>query len=249
MEVRCFWMPKRGNTIDEYEDAFAADAAIGRFVVADGATESSFAGIWAKLLTEEFVRSAVRFEQRWRDWLPRVQERWAVEVGGRQLPWYAEQKFAQGAFATFLGITIDVPRWRWWAVAVGDSCLFQIRDDELCATFPLDNSTDFDNQPSLLGSRTPAEFALAREKWKTGECEPGNRFLLVTDALAQWLLSQHERAERPWRQLWDQTEESFAAWIESLRNAREIRNDDVTVVAVQLPNAGTKSKSQIELFN
>ena len=37
-------LPKQGNTDAEYEDAWAADAAAGRFAVADGASETSFAG-------------------------------------------------------------------------------------------------------------------------------------------------------------------------------------------------------------
>ncbi len=39
-------LPKRGNTEDEYEDAWAVDPARGRFAVADGASETSFAGRW-----------------------------------------------------------------------------------------------------------------------------------------------------------------------------------------------------------
>ena len=43
---RPFRLQKRGNRLDEYEDACAGDATLGRFAIADGATESSFAGQW-----------------------------------------------------------------------------------------------------------------------------------------------------------------------------------------------------------
>src|SRR6266404_6244133 len=45
-----FAVPKRGNSTEEYEDAFAANPNAGRFAIADGASESSFASLWAKLL-------------------------------------------------------------------------------------------------------------------------------------------------------------------------------------------------------
>ena len=44
------FVPKHGNAEDEYEDAFAAGSK--RFAIADGASESSFAAPWARLLTE-----------------------------------------------------------------------------------------------------------------------------------------------------------------------------------------------------
>ena len=47
---RTFWLPRRGNSPDEYEDAFAVDDASGRYAVADGATEGCFTGLWARLL-------------------------------------------------------------------------------------------------------------------------------------------------------------------------------------------------------
>ena len=41
-------LPKRGHSPEEYEDALAGDPRSGRFAVADGASESSFAGLWAR---------------------------------------------------------------------------------------------------------------------------------------------------------------------------------------------------------
>src|SRR4051794_29142331 len=88
---RALRLPKRGHTPEEYEDAFAADPALGRFAVADGASESSFAGQWARLLAEGFVAPGAR---PWRgaDWLTAPRRRWAAEVLPLPLPWYAEAK-------------------------------------------------------------------------------------------------------------------------------------------------------------
>ena len=60
---RTFWLPRRGNNPDEYEDAFALDDASGRYALADGASEGCFTGLWARLLVEDFVSRAERGRQ------------------------------------------------------------------------------------------------------------------------------------------------------------------------------------------
>jgi hypothetical protein len=50
LSVQAFWLPKAGNTTKEYEDAFDYSIAERRFAVADGATDSAFAGHWARIL-------------------------------------------------------------------------------------------------------------------------------------------------------------------------------------------------------
>src|SRR5215831_13409139 len=100
-------LPKGDHTPEEYEDAWAADPAAGRFAVADGATESAFAGLWARLLAEGFAAAA-----RPRDlpaWLGGPRRRWAEEVMGLELPWYGEVKRAAGAFATLVGVGVRPP--------------------------------------------------------------------------------------------------------------------------------------------
>src|SRR5581483_6124726 len=131
------------------------------FAVADGASESSFAALWAQLLVEGFTHPAKR-EDPESDWLAPLSERWAAAVDGRPLPWYAEAKREQGAFATLLGLVFRRPATalggggRWRALAVGDSCLFQVRQDQLVKSFPVNCSQEFGNRPALLCSRPRA---------------------------------------------------------------------------------------------
>jgi hypothetical protein len=238
------WLPKRGHTAEEYEDAAAGDPERGRFAVADGASESSFAGIWARLLVEEFVHKQGNCPAPLAEWVPAVQGRWVQEVGEREFSWYAESKFQQGAFATFLGLALTESGTEeggagWRALAVGDACLFQVRGDALLCRFPLRGAGDFNNTPWLIGSRgrPPAgvdEGELAEE----GECLPGDTLWLATDALAQWFLARVEAGERPWQELAavvesPEPEVYFAGWVEGRRDANALRNDDVTVLAVE----------------
>jgi hypothetical protein len=57
LSARAFWLPKAGNTIAEYEDAFDFSIAARCFAVADGATDSAFAGRWARSLVRAFTTS------------------------------------------------------------------------------------------------------------------------------------------------------------------------------------------------
>jgi hypothetical protein len=236
MNCLAFCEPKQGSGPEEYEDACAGNLGLGRFAVADGATESSYAGQWARLLVEEFVATPSLEPSAWATWLPDIQTRWESAVGHQPLPWYAEIKRQQGAFATFLGVVLEPPRFR--ALAVGDSCLFHIRNRGLHEAFPLKNSADFTSTPWLIGSRgfTPDMMA-ERELRHEGEFQAGDRLWLMTDALAQWFLHLTEAGHQPWELLEPllvipEAAASFRSWIASLRGARQIRNDDVTLMGV-----------------
>jgi hypothetical protein len=236
---RTFSVPKRGHDARECQDAFAACLERGRVAIADGAAESAHAGPWARLLVEEFI-SADEEALAGPGWIARAQARFAEAVrrpaDAEPLPWYLEGRYAQGAYATFLGLALDCPTWQ--AVAVGDSCLFQERGDALIVVYPLEHSAQFDNTPSLIGSRTcPNEVP---RRWGVpllGECRPGDRLWLMTDALARWFLCEREAGRRPWRDLAALLcggEEAFAAFVEGLRDRRALRNDDTTLAAVSL---------------
>jgi hypothetical protein len=231
-----FWLPKRGNQAEEYEDAFAGDGETGRFAVADGASEASFAALWARLLVTGFVQETPSRAS----WLQPLRERWAAEVDSLPLPWYGEVKRKDGAFATLLVLIVkkggDEASGSWRAQAIGDTCLFQTRNNQLVKAFPLTRSADFGTCPDLLGSR-PSPIGLPRKtrgKWRTRD-----RFYMMTDALAQWFLAQNEANKKPWQAIdkilaEDETKIAFAAWIEDLRDHGGLRNDDITLLTFAL---------------
>lgn len=245
-----FRLAKRGCDPEEYEDACLGDLKAGRFAVADGATESVFASSWAARLVREFVENADCDPEEWVTWVPGIQQRWAAEFVGRELPWHAEAKMQQGAFATFLGLALmntRRPPYPWQAVAVGDSCLFHTRGDELVRAFPIENSQEFGTSPWLVGSRTSQQqIRQDRVAWGEGVCQADDRLWLMTDALAQWFLSEHEAGRRPWQETErfsqpppreterEGLQQDFADWIEQLRDAKRLRNDDVTLLVVTM---------------
>jgi hypothetical protein len=238
---QAFHLVKAGNAPADYEDAFAADPGRARFAVADGATEASFAALWARLLADGFV-NAVRAP--WRDlaWLGPAREHWSAEVDALPLPWYAEDKREQGAFATFLGVAFGAPRpdrpGTWRALAIGDSCLFRIRAGRLLRAFPLTNSEEFGSQPRLIGSRSRGIQPDGERDWAGGRWRQGDRFFLITDALAQWFLCQHEQGAAPAEVIGALLAETdpqaaFSGWVEE-RRGDGMRNDDVTLLVVDL---------------
>jgi hypothetical protein len=232
LACRTFHVPKAGNTLEEYEDAFAGDPERGRFVIADGASESAFADLWAQILVKAFVHTPGP----WSGWLDAARKRWCAQVQERELPWYAEAKFEDGAYAALLGIAFTDRRWI--ARAVGDCCLFQVRADRLLRAFPMRHSGDFGNRPSLLGSRNrQAAQARARRVHLKGDLGLDDVIFLMTDALAQWFLEKVENGRQPWKDLQAiVNEDQFLQLMTDLRQAKELRNDDVTLMVITPEN-------------
>lgn len=243
-----FRAQKHGNSPEEFEDASAVDTAGGRFAVADGATECSFAEIWAKQLVRGFVSidaygALTAGNDAWSSWLPPLQREWADIVDAKDLPWFGKNKVQKGAHATFLGLTFSREKgpWRTWrALAVGDACMFIVRNDQCEETFPISHAEDFSNSPSLVASLSIYSASLsAREHRREGTCCEGDRFWLMTDALAHWFLKQREAEQKPWHQMEpflfrEPSQSAFAAWVQELRETSQLRNDDVTLVGIGL---------------
>jgi len=228
-----WWAPKSGHAANEYEDAYAVQPESCRFAVADGASEASFAKQWAELLVAAFVQEPPGVAQL-HDWISPLQAAWVETHKGKATAWYAEEKARDGAFSSLLGLTIEGDRWR--ALAVGDSCLFVVRSGKVLRAFPLERAEQFNNRPVLLSSVARAN----RHVWQEvvaeeGELVGSDRILLMTDALAQWFLVEAEMGRRPWAALAKAgTQEQFTGLIDCLRAGGALRNDDVTLVSVEV---------------
>ncbi|MGA2387658.1 MAG: hypothetical protein ABSF97_01780 [Candidatus Sulfotelmatobacter sp.] len=251
MTMRLFyepmWIQKAGNPEEEYEDAFwpskpGSDDSKNNvsFAVADGATESSFSGVWANQLVRAYGRGKIDPANTSVSLLPK-QRGWSRFVSRKPLPWYAEEKIRSGTFSTLLGLTLndngDGQEGPWNAIAIGDSCLVHIRGEEILKMFPLSNAADFNNSPFLLGSHPDSNKEIETHiQIANGQWEREDKFYLMTDALAAWFLREVEDGETPWHTLRDlDTEDlSFRPWVEDLRKKKQIRNDDVTLYRIEI---------------
>jgi serine/threonine protein phosphatase PrpC len=244
-----FHTPKRGNVESEYEDAYFPEhmgqegLSEFRCAVADGASESAFAREWARLLVRGYQRQSLS--------IARLQRCWQRIVTRRPVPWYLEEKIRRGAHATFVGLSIqdDQPSeshgGSWRVVAIGDSCLFHVRDDELLTVAPMSKSDEFNNHPHLISTDPAIPFGsgASRVTVLTGEWQPNDEFYLVTDALAEWTLSKHEAGRPPWslfRSLGEDDDSSgagqgaFETLVAKLRKKDGLHNDDTTLLRVEV---------------
>ncbi|WP_344123934.1 protein phosphatase 2C domain-containing protein [Streptomyces blastmyceticus] len=256
--------PKEGNSESECEDAaalFPADGEVSDDVlvaaVSDGASESALAKDWSKMLANGIAGSAkedaavlsdekafAAFTERlvgqWEGFLSRyVRER---AENGRPVQWYEEAKFEKGAFATLLAVRVerspDSVGARWTAAALGDSCLFHLRDEELLHSFPLTKTDEFGTTPALFGSRNHDYGLIAeRTRFASEQAEPGDILFLMTDALAAWFLGLGEglvgqlgalKAASTGRQV------VFEQLVGSLRSSKQLHNDDVALIRIDI---------------
>lgn len=231
-----FCVPKNGNTEAENDDSFSSAKDKSRFAVADGATEASFSREWAKQLVRAFTAKKLSIPIAL-DELKPLQSRWGEFVHRHPLPWYAEEKASSGAFAAFVGLEfLEEKKWR--ATAAGDSCLVQVRGNEIIKAFPLADSVSFGNRPNLLSSISSANgnnTELVMHCDGSWGCE--DVFFLMTDALACWFFKELEQGNKPWNLLRDlETQDGvpFQKFVAGLRSEQRMKNDDVTLVRIDI---------------
>ena len=241
-----FRAPKAGNSETDYEDAIAIGPTA--VAIADGATESSFARAWAQALTEGFACEPLSPRPDLTELMERVapmQQQWKEGIAWDRLPWYAEDKARNGAFAALLTLRFEEPlladetgggsvERRWHALAIGDTCLFQIRDDALHVAFPLSESGAFDSTPLLLSSNPARNLQVwDRAEALDGVFKSGDILLLMTDALAKWFLSEIEAGNLPWKTLLTLNSDGFTEMVGTLRAEHRLKNDDTSLICIR----------------
>lgn len=221
-------VPRSDSAPDASEDAAAVrgeDAPV-RAAVADGATESVYAGRWARLLVEHLVAAEAGPRAAFSAATDRARADWqaAVDEAVAEQPWYVQSKVTEGAFATLLGLWVEADG-TWRAASVGDCGLFHLREGAVQRAWPETDPDAFGNRPALLSSRPDASSPPPTVA--TGTWTPGDAFLLATDAGAAWVLragpSAVLNADRP-----------FAEAVEAARADGTLRNDDTTFLRLEL---------------
>jgi hypothetical protein len=245
---------KKGHRSDENEDAWAVhreDDTV--FVaVADGATESVYAGLWADALAQ-----CLTDPEPWRTWnetgspssdavrraIDRARAVWvesvdeATAAASAEVPWYVTEKREEGAFATVLGIALlpspsdaGERSGRLLAASVGDCGLFHAvsteespGDPSEFSAWPHDDPEAFTNRPELLSSRAPR--SATQVKFRSDAWRPGDVFMLATDAVAAWLLRDEPALP--------ESDEEADAWLRDAQSGGRLRNDDSTIVILR----------------
>jgi hypothetical protein len=164
--------------------------------------------------------------------ISQLSAQWRQEIdrqtNHKPLPWYAEAKLQQGAFSSLMGLAVRADG-RWRALCIGDSCLFQVRPREAIYAFPYYTPEQFNNHPTLISTNADGNAAI-RARVARGQWKDGDYFLLLTDALAHFFLSQrHLRSSLVAEEL-DQAQ--FERLVAQARGDHLCRNDDVTFLKI-----------------
>ncbi len=214
--VKIFTLAKDPVAPEQNEDAITWEQS--RLALADGASSDAFSGLWAQRLCEHFVETGSLDREK-------VAHSWQAEVQQRPLPWFLTDKLRQPTHASFLGLEWDDQSLQ--VQAVGDTCVFLIRDNALEFAFPCVHADDFSSQPRLV----PTHGLMPEILSSRLSLQQGDLVIAATDAISAWLLSEQER--QPWRSLLAlQNESDFARWVESLRSTKRLAGDDSTVALV-----------------
>lgn len=244
-----FVRAKATSDPDDCEDAWAADLAAGRFAVADGASSAFLAREWARSLVEAFVDEPARARtvDSFLRWLRDVRREERGEAGESldeqpAQPWWEHEARRRGSYATLMGLEVgaagDDGLREWHAIAVGDTCLVQLRvtssGPRVIASFPIDSSGAFGASPDLLGSCVERRGDLPPIKSAIGTCESGDVMVLMTDAIAQFGLAAEESSGRAWNGLLDRDPEVNTRTLEAAREAGAIVDDDITILRVRV---------------
>ncbi|PRY29700.1 protein phosphatase 2C domain-containing protein [Umezawaea tangerina] len=219
---------KRDGLPHENEDSVSVNAEEGWFAVSDGASTAARSEVWSGLLTRAFTRGEDPFDP---VTTARLGSEWWEAVFAPDLPWFAHEKLVRGSAATLVGLRLSGHSYE--ATAIGDSCLFHIREGALLLAAPLDGSARFSRFTPLLGTGVDGGHA-PDDVWSgRGEFVDGDLFLLATDAVSKRLLRHHEEHGTLWP-VCDHVsdDEVFAEFVERERD-RGLDNDDSTVCVVR----------------
>jgi len=241
VQTSSFSLHKNGGSQSEYEDR----SAIGcqglsclRVAVADGTTESLFSDVWAELLVNDYINKGIELfdhsnlEAIHKDFIQQTYQRIAEMPEIRH--WAMYEKLERGTHATLAAIEFSTDNTVHLS-AVGDSCIFWF-DENNIEMLPELHTEDFGISPDSI-CHIPKTWHNLRQKVITREIEFNQSilFVLCTDALACWLAK--ETREKNNLSAWEEIIQlsdiaAFNQLIEKLRESKEIRNDDTTLVIV-----------------
>jgi hypothetical protein len=244
-EHRALWLPRGDNSPEEWEDAYDVNPSRRLAALCDGAGSGIFSRLWANILANSVVEEQPNLTdaEALEHWLGRCRDRWAAGIDFSALRYTQQLRLRNvGAGATLLVLQLtpqapvsDFPEGSlaWTAWAVGDSCLFWVRDNRLLATFPPLSADEFTVSTPLL--QTAADRPVIRPVVTEEMGKLGDFFLLASDASAQLLIQRCEQGAEPeWERFWQVADADWRNEIVTLRQRGEIVDDDCTLLAIRI---------------
>jgi len=245
-------VPKHGEEASTNWDGYAISEDRLRLAVSDGTSSDFFSGIFARRLVENYCarQGDVDGSDEHTGWIEKSRTEWRATVesvaahaqGDRSVRLKNRLARNDSGAATFVGVEfLKEPSASgmvcWKTTFLGDTVLFHLtRDLRLLNTVPQLSSSQFDNYPECLLTRAMPNSIAPHMRDDCGR--PGDMLIIVTDALAKWLIGRHEHGllRQSIEELLALGEGEFGAWVNRWRDDVEHRlgDDDTTFVAVKL---------------
>jgi hypothetical protein len=229
---------------------FRKNQDVLRVAVSDGATESSWSGIWAQLLVDSFIEGQLSVDdpKEFLGAVPAVAEKWKSQTEGLidSANARAVRKRDQGAWATLLGIEVRPASRVWKAVAVGDSCLLRDggEDKPKVISWPVESAADFDTTPPLVST---LEGSTPEPKFLEGKLGDQAHLWAATDALSKFLLQWpsilvgHER--------FSEVADGLYEMLLPLQGGGVLKMDDLTLLSLEFDRDETVFKRRYALHH
>lgn len=244
-EIVAFSLPKIGEAESTNQDRFDRSLDGCLIALSDGAGSSLYPGQWAEILVKSFCHGAANpiatIRQSEQEWIKPAQEQWRQYYleklkSPKRKWWEGGSQLKACGFATFLGLSLssNIEKGQWQAVAVGDSCLFKLekKTDNLFV-FPIKTAQSFKRTTQCFASLP--EYSSFPPQFAEGDYEAGDIFLLATDALSHWLLSDYEHQGEDWKKWFElKSLPDFTSGVAQLRQQKRLDNDDTTMVAIAI---------------
>jgi hypothetical protein len=253
LAARSFALAKDPECPQQNQDAFQVDAARGIVALADGVSSALFSRQWAAILA---AAAAADFPDPGQPddfarWLAEQRAAWSAQIDTTSLAWFQKAKLPAGAFSTLLWIRVspsdgDEPgafgAYHLQGHAVGDTCLFHARHGEILRTFPLQTAAEFEASPAALGSVDLNRDQNVQFHRLDVACYNEDLLVLCTDAIAEWAIRSAESGSPPnWEQYWDMDCSQWQAEIGELRQSRQMRYDDATLLLLRVVEKAAES--------
>lgn len=249
--VRGYIEHKVLHDFNNCDDNFAISLSLNRFAVSDGSSSDFFSKILSRLFVDRFIElgeqmlSEESIQCINNEWRGVVQEK--LESAGCKpgsFPYVRYQRRDPGC-ATLIGLEFKAypdGGMQYICVGLGDSVLFFIREGEVLPSvqFSSDSNAEFSYDPTIQFGYTPVIANSYSTQWLTNikrlerPLEKGT-FLLMTDALAEWVLhcNEYSQEELFTRLLSISSQQEFVDFIDFARD-HHAHMDDMTLVTIFL---------------
>lgn len=255
-----FALPKGGEI--ESEDKIAVNNECHIYALADGVSQTFVPGFWAEIIVDNFVNTPFNIfnDIEFSKWLVECSNKWFNLINMKWVPEVQEQRIRDGKFphdwnnditdgaqTTLIGCLLSASTASEntsrvvQVVSIGDAEFFHFSPKNgeswvLKKSLPYTHSKQFTYKTNVLATRQDmlGHALNSKQQWSV-EVQRGDLLVLMSDALAEWLLMQIEEEKGDWlRLLTDLNDDEFKKLVYKERESRRMKNDDVTMLIVPI---------------